>query len=381
MTDEKRLFDNFIKQSSPKMALQQFNGTGYLRCQHGTTHNCTFSIIRLLNGRLQVSVIPDRKYSSSDKWEAWLSHCEPFEIEGEDGQGTQISATNIHFTRTNFNGRKTLIGYAQSATRHLQETPNFSVAYRGYAFLIAQHKYRVDGQWLGSQFNEPIFTSRGWLQALIPTDSLANFLATAYPIFTAQDQSLELGNMIDHYLQALTLHSAWPLSVGIFTAMETLKAAFLRQPENSEFEYWVVPPEEFENNHEMFNEIIDILCKHFPRFCNLDKNERQSLTAQLQGGLKRRSYRTQLKRMFNQFGVAYNSNELQSFIEIRNRIIHEGTPAESNLSSDDYTDQTSKAWKQIEAATSLFERTLLAVLGYTGSSALFETSEHARANE
>jgi hypothetical protein len=458
-----------INQRLSGEALEQFDGIGKLRCQHGRCRDCSFSVIRLLNGRLQVHVIPailKGEYSSSEEWNAWLRRCEPFVIEGEDGVGNQISASEIHFTRTRLGLRKTLIGYAQSAARHSQEKSYsgeitikceltgiqlsslgypmaiqaddfpveigrlglidqgeiyehstayrhttisaylrirnipvvnldraieclrgiatlLSVASRQYAFQVVQHRFDADGQWLDSQFFEPPFTARGWPRTLIPDESLADFLTTAYPHFTAKYQGLELGNAIDHYLQSLTLHSIWPASLGVFTAMETLKSAFFRQTEDTKdagFEFWVVPSNvsnNFEDKAELFDELIDVLCHHFPRFCELNDGEKQSLKAQLRG-LNRRSYRTQLKRILNRLQVDYQESELQPFIAIRNNIIHRGAPIESSLPSADYWAKASMGWKQIEAATALFEKALLAVLGYAGPSELFDTPDGAQ---
>jgi len=106
------------------MVLDQLDGTGYLHCQHGTTWICTFSIMRLLNGRLQVTVIPEIKYGTSQKWNDWLRRCEPFKVEGMDDRGRTVSATDIHFTRIRFNHHNALIGYAQSATYCLQQKSN-----------------------------------------------------------------------------------------------------------------------------------------------------------------------------------------------------------------------------------------------------------------
>ena len=79
--------------------------------------------------------------------------------------------------------------------------------------------------------------------------------------------------------------------------------------------------------------------------------------------------------MLNQLGVDYDKRELQPFIDIRNRIIHCGTPAPSDVPPADYSQRTSKASKAINDATSLFERALLAALGYTGPRELFNAEE------
>ena len=252
-----------------------------------------------------------------------------------------------------------------------------SIAQRRYVFLVAQHKHDIEDRWLESQFNEPVFTRCGWPRALIPDDALAEFLTAAYPSLASKYQRLELGNVIDHYLQALTLRSVWPSSLGVFTAMETLRAAFFRQStdiEDRKSEYWVVPDDTFGIEAELLDEFIDLLSNHFPRFGRLSGSERQSLKAQLRN-LNRRSYRTQLRRMLNQLGVDYDRRELQPFIDMRNRIIHYGTPAPSDVPTADYAQRTSRASRDINDATSLFERALLAALGYAGPRELFNAEE------
>lgn len=439
-----------------RSALQQFAGKGHLRCQHGNTWDSEFDIIRLLNGRLQIRAVPNVKHSSSTGWNEWLKRCEPFTLEGEDGNGVQISAEGIAFTRTNLSlhdFRNTLIGYAQSVARGQDREPgtglvtidcdlsNFrassrtypitiqveeydveigrrgwtswgeiaehsnayrhatiaayvrirnvpiaeeagaleclrglasllSVAGRGHVFLAAHHRFDEEKQWLNSRFAEPVFTARGWLRPLIPAEALGDFLTAGYPHFAAGFRNLELGNVIDHYLQALTLYSVWPLSLGVFTAMEALKAAFFRQAGNGEAQFWV-PPVDFEAGEGVLDELISVLGDRFPRFVHLSSGERQSLKAQLRG-LNRRPYKYQLQTVLDQLGVEYSRKELQPFINIRNRIIHEGVPIQSNVPIDDYERGTSRGWQRIQAAASLFERALLAVLGYTGPCELFD---------
>jgi hypothetical protein len=245
-----------------------------------------------------------------------------------------------------------------------------SVAGRGHVFLAAHHRLDEEKQWLNSRFAEPVFTARGWLRPLIPAEALGDFLTTGYPHLVTEFQNLELGNVIDHYLQALTLYSVWPLSLGVFTAMEALKAAFFRQAGNEEAQFWV-PLADFEADEEVLDDLISVLGDRFSRFVHLGSGERQSLKAQLRG-LNRRSYKYQLRTMLDRLGVEYSRKELQPFINIRNRIIHEGVPIQSDVSIDDYERGTSRGWQRIQAAASLFERALLAVLGYTGPCELFD---------
>lgn len=236
-----------------------------------------------------------------------------------------------------------------------------SLANRGYVFPAVRHTYGADEEWLDSRFDEPHFTKLGWPRPLIPSEHLEEFLEVTYPNMDANYRSLELAHVIDHYLQALTLRSSWPISLGIFTAMETLKSAFFhhRNDQDAGFQYWVVPPEDFDRP-EVIDALVDVLGRHFPRFNSLEKSELSSLTAQLRHNLNRRSYRTQLRRMLEQLGVNYDRDALQAFIDTRNRIIHSG-----RLTEDE-------GWKKVDGATSLFERTLLAILGYDGPSELFD---------
>lgn len=445
-------------------ALEQFHGKGYLRCQHNTRWDCDFTIIRLLNGRLQVRAVPDVKHGSSQRWNEWLTRCEPFALEGQDDTGIQLSAETIRFTRTNLSladFRHTLVGYAQSATRRRGKEPgggpvaikcelsNFrvgsiiypvkiqiddyslevgrltwpgwaeidehsnayqhatissyvliedisveeqdkaieclhrigsllSIAGRGHVFCAARHRFDAEERWSDSQFSEPVFTARGWLRPLIPARALGEFLTAAYPHLSTRYQSLELGGVIDHYLQALTLHSVWPLSLGIFTAMETLKAAFLRPAEKSEAQFWIVPAD-FDANKSALDDLIAVLASHFRGFDNLSSAEKESLKVQLRA-LNRRSYKYQLQIMLDQLGVSYSRKELQAFIDIRNRIIHQGVPIPGDIPADEYEHGTTQGWRRIQAAASLFERALLAVLSYTGLCELFDAPEEAERN-
>lgn len=442
----------------PVTCLQQFAGTGRLRCRHDNTWDCTFTITRLLNGRLQIRVVADVKWTSSKKLSDWLRQCQPFKLEGTDEHGNQITALDIYFTRSLLLS-DILLGYAYSSVciRNPQPAPDtithvceltgfrckslaayplavqiagfpieigrlaqkwevdehsiayqyesivsylqiggfasaesgralecarsivelLSIAQRRYVFLAAQHKHDSEGRCLESQFDEPAFARRGWPRPLIPDESILEFLTVAYPHLEDKYQRLELANVIDHYLQALMLRSAWPSSLGIFTAMETLRAAFFRQSTDAadkRSEYWVVPDDDFKSREDLFSELINLLGNHFPKFGALSGSERQSLKAQLKN-LNRRSYKTQLRRMLDRFSVDYDQRELQPFIDIRNRMIHYGTPARGDMPAADYSHMTSEASRRINDATSLFERALLAVLGYTGPRELFNAEE------
>jgi hypothetical protein len=233
-----------------------------------------------------------------------------------------------------------------------------SLANRGYVFPVTK-RVIAGGNVLRQVLTEPIFTSLGWARPLISPQHLREFLTTAYGPFDEQYENMDLALALDYCLQAMTLRSAWASSLGVFTAMETLKTAFFRQRAQSEgeWEYWVVPPGDFEAKPDVCEELLAVLADRFPRFRVLESRDRASIRGQLVN-LNRRSYKTQLRRMLDVLNVEYEATELQPFIDVRNSIIHSGRPSDS------------EGWKRIEKAASLFERVLLAILGYSGPSAV-----------
>jgi hypothetical protein len=153
------------------------------------------------------------------------------------------------------------------------------------------------------------------------------FLDATYHTNESRVQKLEMAYMTDHYLQALTIHSIWPQSIGIFTAMETLKTAFYNR-----------------NTH-------------------LETHTEQG---------RRHSYRRLLATMFDVLCVNYRPEELQEFIGTRNKLIHEGTAVPANTPLSEYDEKSEAAWQQVGKAVNLFERALLAFLNYHGPCELFD---------
>jgi hypothetical protein len=247
-----------------------------------------------------------------------------------------------------------------------------SIACRGHVFIVARHIWNQGTGKLDSYFKEPPFSDRMWGRPLIPSSAIEDFIMAAYLADKDRVRKLELVYATDHYLQALTLRSLWPQSVGIFTAMESLKVAFFNQnrnEENTAYSYWVVP-EDFEANKDIIKVLVNVLAKEFPRFATLTQNERQSLESQIVG-LNRRSYKTQLKRMLALLGVEYEPSELQFFVNTRNRLIHEGASVAASTPLNEYDEKMEAALQHIENAVSLFERALLAFLNYSGPHELF----------
>ncbi len=253
---------------------------------------------------------------------------------------------------------------------HLQEVAFLlSIACRGHVDIVAQHVQKAGK--LHSTFIEPTFTEAKWIRPLIPDEAIADFLQDVYPLSGSQMDHLAIGYAIEHYLKALTMESAWPLSAGIFTAMEALKTAFFAQNQNNEeveaSAYWVVPYQDFVENHDMINDILNVLRRYFERFGELQTNERDSLKAQIKG-LHRRSYKTQLRWMLEALEIEPNGKELQNFINARNDVIHRGSPVPLDSTPENYDANVDRAWRDVCNAIALFERTLLAFLKYNHDS-------------
>lgn len=258
-----------------------------------------------------------------------------------------------------------------------------SIACRGQVAIVARHIWNQENGKLESFFDEPPFTDRRWGRPLIPSNHIEEFLVAAYPASKTREQKLELAYIADHYLQALTLRSAWPQSVGIFTAMETLKTAFFNQyqkKENLPFMYWVIPPKKYQSQRVMIEEVIEVLTKHFPRFGELNSYEKDDLQTKIKTELNRRPYKTQLERMLDVLGVSYSQEELEAFIRTRNHLIHQGTPVPASAPLEDHNKKTTAAWRNVKNAAALFERALLAFLNYHGPSELLDEGWLKQAN-
>jgi len=247
-----------------------------------------------------------------------------------------------------------------------------SIACRSQVSIVVT---RISNQQSGNQkvlIEEPPFTHPRWARPLIPDNEIETFLEAAFQATEDRIRKVELAYITDHYLQALATGSAWPMALGIFTAMDTLRSAFYRRDDDEDAQshlYWVVPFEKFQSQKEMIDAVIEKLTQFFPRFSNIAANERDSLRSQI-GGLNRRSYKTQLKWMLEVLGVEFTSQSLQFFINTRNQLVHEGTPVPPDTTLEDYHEKAKTAWRDAKNAMDLFERSLLAFLGYDGA---FET--------
>jgi len=231
-----------------------------------------------------------------------------------------------------------------------------SIACRKHVFIasrtISSNKLVI------KNYFEPTFTQIGHIRDLIPNGSVREFLSASFERINGEFRGLNLGITVDHYLQALILRSAWALSVGIITAMEALKSELwkFRGEKDEQFQYWIAPIEYDQQKEEISEEIIKVLVNHFSKFKTLGKEEKLAIKTQI-NNINYRSYRTQLKRIFDLLQISYTKVELNNFIKVRNLIIHYGDLENQRDNLD---------WKNAKMAIALFEKTLLAVLGYKG---------------
>jgi hypothetical protein len=183
-----------------------------------------------------------------------------------------------------------------------------------------------------------------------------------------------LGEAQDLYIQAMSIHSLWPQSVGFFTALETLKSAFLRQ-HGDESQYYLPPGKEFDKEFRkkrVANRVIEILGDAFEVFSRLSGDDRAALKLKIKNGLNRRPYKLVLSSMFQELGMVVEEDDLKWLVRIRDQIIHTGSPQYDGR--EPWADKSSEAARWVERFGSLVERTFLAILGYQGQFEQYDQS-------
>lgn len=250
-----------------------------------------------------------------------------------------------------------------------------SIAQRAHVWCVARHWKNSEGAIAKSRYEEPIFHYSRPSAPLIPVESLGEFFQSTIDNYRAKYDEWDLGEAQEHYLQSMQNNSMWSQSLGFFTALETLKAAYLCRPEKKNFERYV-PKGRFRKK-KISDKVMDILRENFEEFRNLldadqdneiDDEQREKIELEKQtlkskvGELNRRAYKLVLKSMFKELGMAVEDEELKQLVDLRNQIIHNGSP--------DYEKWTSPS-KAGEAASKfcglLLEESLLAILGYKGN--------------
>jgi len=241
-----------------------------------------------------------------------------------------------------------------------------SFANRGYLFTCLEKRATSKDDLIFLNLKEPVFLRQGWSRQLIYPKDLGHFLETTYDKLLKKNMDFELRMAIDHYLQALTLRSAWSISLGIFTALESINSAFYHKNLNDQKManyFWIADDKKFKNECNLLDDLIEVLANHFPRFSKLQKPEKNSLKSQL-SWINRRSYKTQLVFMLKVLKVKFDMEDVRTIVKIRNKIIHSGAPSFSEDS--DFYNKSADAWEHVQRAANLFEKIVLAILEYEG---------------
>lgn len=163
----------------------------------------------------------------------------------------------------------------------------------------------------------------------------------------------------------MSLRFAWSRAVEFFTALETLKNAFLQQPGRAKLAR-LVPKGGF-RKEDIVNQVIEFLDDKLEIFKDLpDEDDRQALEESLKnrvGSLNQRAYKLILRDMFRELEVPFDDYELKWFVELRNQIIHRGSP---DYRKGPWKNDLEAASKWAARFTGLVERTILKIIDYRG---------------
>lgn len=243
------------------------------------------------------------------------------------------------------------------------------------------HVWAVKIEWFGqgkdlikSVYQEPVFDLRCASQPLIVEEDLEEFLNIAVKKQHKLYDEWRLGEVQDFYIQAMSLNSAWSQAVGFFTALETIKDVYSNMPENKHLDRYV-SRKSFANK-EIADKVLKILKDNFREFDELldesrlstmSEAEKQERDIQIQtlkskvGELNRPAYKTVLKKMFYTLGVTVDNKVLDQLVNLRNQIIHTGSP---NYEKGPWNNPA-QAHQWACRFAGLVERTMLALLEYT----------------
>lgn len=232
-----------------------------------------------------------------------------------------------------------------------------TLASRSPVSCVAQYWQNKDGTVVKGLLREPPFDYPTRVGSLIEAAYLSVFIEDTYANYLRSWKKWDLANAIDHYVQAMSLNSAWSQAVGFFTALETVKSAFLSQNENRSRGFYVSRSQFAKSD--VPGKVVRLLGRHFPIFKHLPDGENDALLGSARS-LNRRAYKVVLKEMFRELAIEYNDDELNELVGLRNQIIHGGSPT--------YTvsrwRNSSEAYRSAARFASLVERVFLAVLGY-----------------
>lgn len=231
-----------------------------------------------------------------------------------------------------------------------------SLSQRTHVWCVSKKLQGSNGEkWL---YQEPIFPYFRPSRPLIPVDHLGEFITRSLDNYKKECTKWNLGLAQDYYLQSMVLLSAWPQALGFFTALETLKQAYIQQNGTSIERY--VSEGKFKKR-DISDKVLSLLCDEFPEFAYLRDNKEVAEIDTIKskvGELNRRAYKTILKKMFAQLNLQVSEDELSRLVKFRNDIIHRGMPKDNS---------DSEAFENGLHFASLVEKVLLAILDYHGT--------------
>jgi hypothetical protein len=242
-----------------------------------------------------------------------------------------------------------------------------TLAQRSPISCVGQHWKDESGIVVRSRFQEPVFEYPARVRPLIEGKSLAAFVQAALQDYKICWKDWDLGHAIDHYVQVMTLGSAWSQAIGFFTALETLKNAFLHNQGRETLEFYV--PKNIFKKGQIVSKVEALLSDNFSTFRELSKEEKESLTGKV-GELNRRAYKLILRAMFQELGVICDNEELKRLVDLRNQIIHRGSPDYERSPWKD----PSEAFLHAAKFAGIVERVFLAILDYHGDFEPYERS-------
>lgn len=230
-----------------------------------------------------------------------------------------------------------------------------SLSQRTHVWCVSKKLQGSNGEkWL---YQEPIFPYFRPSRPLIPVGHLGEFITHSLGNYKKEYKKWNLGLAQDYYLQSMVLLSTWPQALGFFTALETLKQAYIQQNGSSIERY--VSEGKFKK-HDISDKVLSLLYAEFPEFAHLRDSKEVAEIDTIKskvGELNRRAYKTILKKMFAQIDLQIAEDELARLVKFRNDIIHRGMPKGASYD---------KAFENSLYFASLVEKVFLAILDYPG---------------
>ena len=243
-----------------------------------------------------------------------------------------------------------------------------TLSQRAHVWHTEYHMKNASGVTVKSHYEEPVFVYSRPSRPLIPVESLESFVRTSLDNYEIAFSEWNLGEAQDFYIQAMSLTSAWSISLGFFTTLEALKNAFLHQP-GREIPESYVPPQKFNAKS-----IFETLCASYDELKVLaddekdtsqQKNDKQAERENIKSkivDINRRAYKSILRNMFQKLGMTVDNKDLKNLVDLRNQIIHSGSP---NYEKGPWK-ISKEAFQWACKFGGLVERTFLAILHYNG---------------